>query len=91
MLARAPLLSPITIPPLVSTLLLFVGTLIMLETGRRLGIGRRRQETDSDRSAVYTAYLRLELSPQEQKLALQELFRHRSGHMQRLPQGFRVV
>ena len=43
-----------TIPPLVSTLLLFLGMLIMLETGRRLGIGRRRQETDSDRSNLGT-------------------------------------
>ena len=104
-----------TIPPVVATLLLFLGMLIMLETGRRLGIGRRRQETESDRSnlgtiesalfavfgllmaltftgatsrfnekrmliaqevnAVQTAYLRLELLPREQKLALQELFR----------------
>ena len=104
-----------TIPPLVFTLLLFLGILIMLETGRRLGIARRRRESDSDRSnlgtietalfavvgllmaltftgatsrfnekrmliaqevnAVQTAYLRLELSPREQKLALQDLFR----------------
>jgi len=104
-----------TIPALLSSLLLFLGMLIMLETGRRLGIGRRRQQTDSDRSnlgtiesalvavfgllmaltvtgaasrfnekrlliaqevnAVQTAYLRLELLPQEQKPALQELFR----------------
>ena len=104
-----------TISPLVSTLLLFLGMLLMLETGRRLGIGRRRQETDSDRSnlgtiesalfavfallmaltftgaasrfnekrmliaaeanAVQTAYLRLELLPKEQRLALQDLFR----------------
>ena len=104
-----------TIPPLVFTLLLFLGMLIMLETGRRLGIARRQRETDSDRSnlgtieaalfavfgllmaltftgatsrfnekrmliaqevnAVQTAYLRLELLPREQKLALQDLFR----------------
>jgi len=104
-----------TIPPLVFTLLLFLGILIMLETGRRLGIARRRRESDSDRSnlgtietalfavfgllmaltftgatsrfndkrwliaqevnAVQTAYLRLELLPKEQKLALQDLFR----------------
>jgi hypothetical protein len=104
-----------TIPPFISTLLLFLGMLIMLETGRRLGIHRRRQETDSDRSnlstiegavfavfgllmaltftgatsrfnekrmliaeevnAIQTAYLRLELLPQEPKLALQGLFR----------------
>jgi hypothetical protein len=38
-----------TIPPLVSTLLLFLGMLIMLETGRRLGIGRHQLETDTDR------------------------------------------
>jgi hypothetical protein len=90
--------------------------LITLETGRRVGIARRRLETDSDRTnlgtiegalfavfgllmaltftgatsrfnekrmliaeevnAVQTAYLRLELLPAEQKLALQELFRH---------------
>jgi hypothetical protein len=43
-----------TIPPLVSTLLLFLGMLIMLETGRRLGIGRRLQETDGDRSNLGT-------------------------------------
>jgi uncharacterized membrane protein SirB2 len=104
-----------SIPPLASTLLLFAGMLLMLETGRRLGIARRRQETDADRSnlgtiegalfavfgllmaltftgatsrfnekrmfiaqevnAIQTAYLRLELLPKEQKLALQELFR----------------
>ena len=104
-----------TIPPVISTLLLLLGMLILLETGRRLGIGRRRQDTDSDRSnlstiegalfavfgllmaltftgatsrfnekrmliaqevnAVQTAYLRLELLPKEQKLALQDLFR----------------
>jgi len=39
-----------TISPLVFTLLLFLGMLIMLETGRRLDIARRRRETDSDRS-----------------------------------------
>jgi hypothetical protein len=39
-----------TVPPFVFTLLLFLGMLIMLETGRRLGIGRRPQETDTDRS-----------------------------------------
>jgi hypothetical protein len=43
-----------TIPPLVFTLLLFLGMLIMLETGRRLGIARRRRETDSDRSNLGT-------------------------------------
>jgi hypothetical protein len=42
------------IPPLLSTLLLFLGILIMLETGRRLGISRRRQETDSDRRNLGT-------------------------------------
>ena len=104
-----------TISPLVSTLVLFLGILLMLETGRRLGIGRRRQESDSDRTnlgtiesalfavfgllmaltftgaasrfnekrmliateanAVQTAYLRLELLPKEQRLALEDLFR----------------
>jgi hypothetical protein len=43
-----------SIPPLASTLLLFVGMLLMLETGRRLGIARRRQETDADRSNLGT-------------------------------------
>jgi hypothetical protein len=38
------------ISPFVFALLLFLGMLIMLETGRRLGIGRRSQETDTDRS-----------------------------------------
>jgi hypothetical protein len=101
-----------TIPPLVATLILFFGMLIMLETGRRLGIGRRRQETKQDRTnlgtiksalfavfgllmaltftgaasrfnekrlliaeevnTVQTAYLRLELLPEEQKLGLQD-------------------
>lgn len=104
-----------TLPPILSTLLLFLGMLIMLETGRRLGIQRRPRETDSDRSnlgtiegalftvfgllmaltftgaasrfnekrmliaeevtAVSTAYLRLELLPNEQRPALRELFR----------------
>jgi hypothetical protein len=39
-----------TISPFVFALLLFLGMLVMLETGRRLGIGRRGQETDTDRS-----------------------------------------
>ena len=43
-----------TIPPLVATLILFFGMLIMLETGRRLGIGRRRQETEQDRTNLGT-------------------------------------
>jgi len=43
-----------TISPLVFTLLLFLGMLIMLETGRRLDIARRRRETDSDRSNLGT-------------------------------------
>ena len=104
-----------TISPLVSTLLLFLGMLIMLETGRRLGIARRREQTDSDRSnlgtiesalfavfgllmaltftgaasrfnekrmliaqevnTIQTAYLRLELLPEEPRRALQEMFR----------------
>jgi hypothetical protein len=42
------------IPPLVATLLLFLGMLIMLEIGRRLGISRRHEETDSDRSNLGT-------------------------------------
>jgi hypothetical protein len=101
--------------PFVFALLLFLGMLAMLEAGRRLGLGRRQHETDSDRSnfgviegavfavfglliaftfsgaasrfnekrmliaqevnAVQTAYLRLQLLPQEQRIALQELFR----------------
>ena len=43
-----------SVPPLFSALLLFLGMLIMLETGRRLGIARRRQETDTDRSNLGT-------------------------------------
>ena len=43
-----------TIPPLLATMLLFLGMLIMLEAGRRLGIYRRQQETDSDRSNLGT-------------------------------------
>jgi hypothetical protein len=39
-----------TISPFVFALALFLGMLAMLETGRRLGIGRRGQETDTDRS-----------------------------------------
>jgi len=95
--------------------LLLFGMLILLEAGRRLGIRRRGQESDADRSnlgtiegalfavfgllmaltftgatsrfnekrmliaqevnAIQTAYLRLELLPNDQKLAQQELFR----------------
>ena len=43
-----------TTPPLLATMLLFLGMLIMLETGRRLGIGRRQKETDTDRSNLGT-------------------------------------
>src|SRR5579862_4800884 len=104
-----------TIPPFVFAVLLLLGMLLMLETGRRLGIARRRRDTDTDRTnmgmiegalfamfgllmaltftgaasrfnekrmliaeeaaAVGTAYMRLELLPKEQKLALQQLFR----------------
>ena len=39
---------------IVFTLLLFLGMLLMLETGRRLGIARRRRESDSDRSNLGT-------------------------------------
>jgi hypothetical protein len=42
------------IPPLLSTLLLFLGMLIMVETGRRLGIRRSAQDTDRDRSNLST-------------------------------------
>lgn len=104
-----------TLPPVFSALLLFFGMLIMLETGRRLGVHRRQQETESDRgnlgtiegalftvfgllialtftgaasrfnekrmliaeevTAVSTAYLRLDLLPDEPRLALRELFK----------------
>jgi len=103
------------IPPFASTVLLFLGMLILLETGRRLGVARRQRETDSDRSnlrtieaavfavfgllmaltltgaasrfnekrmlvadevtAVQTAYMRLDLLPQEPRQRLQQLFR----------------
>jgi hypothetical protein len=39
-----------TVPPLLAALALFLGMLIMLEAGRRLGIQRRGQETEADRS-----------------------------------------
>jgi hypothetical protein len=42
------------IPPFFAALALFIGMLAMLETGRRLGIQRRRQETDSDRANLGT-------------------------------------
>ncbi|HVN44648.1 MAG TPA: hypothetical protein VMT66_05300 [Steroidobacteraceae bacterium] len=104
------------ISPWVFALLLFLGMLIMLEAGRRLGGVRRQRESDSDRSnlgpiegavfavfgllmaftfsgaatrfnekrmliaqevnAVQTAYLRLQLLPQEPRTALQDLFRN---------------
>lgn len=43
-----------TIPPLLAALGLFIGMLAMLETGRRLGIQRRAQETDTDRTNLGT-------------------------------------
>jgi len=104
-----------TIPPLVAALVLFLGMLAMLEAGRRLGLLRRQQESDKDRTnlgtiesalfavfgllmaltftgaasrfnekrmliaeeatAIHTAYLRLQLLPQERRPELQELFR----------------
>ena len=39
-----------SIPPLLTALALFLGMLIMLETGRRLGIQRRQRETETDRT-----------------------------------------
>jgi hypothetical protein len=43
-----------TIPPLPAALALFIGMLVMLEAGRRLGIQRRAQETDTDRTNLGT-------------------------------------
>jgi hypothetical protein len=103
------------IAPLFFALLLFLGMLILLETGRRLGIRRRPRESEGERSSlgavegavfalfgllmaftfsgaatrfnekrmliaeevnyIETAYLRLQLVPQETQPALQDLFR----------------
>jgi hypothetical protein len=103
------------IPPLVFSILLFVGMLILMETGRRLAVRRRSKESESERSSlsaiegavfalfgllmaftfsgaasrfnekrmliaeeantIETAYLRLQLLPQEARPRLQELFR----------------
>ena len=41
-------------PPLLAALALFIGMLAMLETGRRLGMQRRAQESDTDRSNLGT-------------------------------------
>ena len=43
-----------TLPPLLAALVLFFGMLAMLETGRRLGIQRRAQESDADRANLGT-------------------------------------
>lgn len=42
------------VPPLLFTLLLFIGMLILLETGRRLGIRRRPKESEGERSSLGT-------------------------------------
>ena len=41
-------------PPLLAASALFIGMLAMLETGRRLGMQRRAQESDTDRSNLGT-------------------------------------
>ena len=104
-----------SIPPALFALLLFIGMLSLLETGRRLGTRRRSIESEAERSSlstvegavfalfglmmaftfsgaatrfsekrmliaeevntIETAYLRLDLLPEEAKLVLQELFR----------------
>lgn len=103
------------IPALLFAVLLFFGMLGMLEVGRRLGIRRRQQESETERgnlgaiegavfalfgllmafsfsgaatrfnekrmliaeeaNAIETAYLRLQLVPEQERLALEELFR----------------
>src|SRR5437879_13079230 len=103
------------IPPLLYAVLLFIGMLILLETGRRLGVRRRPKESEGERGSlgtiggvvfvlfgllmaftfsgaalrfnekrmliaeevntIETAYLRLDLVPQDAQAALQELFR----------------
>jgi hypothetical protein len=117
------------ISPFVFALLLFLGMSVMLEAGRRIGLRRRQQETDADRSnlgaiegavfavfglliaftfsgaasrfnekrlliaeevnAVETSYLRLQMLPQEQRLALQDLLRRyvdsRLNYYRKLP------
>jgi hypothetical protein len=42
------------ISPLIFSVLLFVGMLLLLESGRRLGIRRRSKEADSERSNLGT-------------------------------------
>jgi hypothetical protein len=103
------------ISPLLFALLLFLGMLILLETGRRLGVRRRPKESEAERSSlgtvegavfglfglliaftfsgaatrfgekrmliaqeantITTGYLRLQLLPPKEELALQDLFR----------------
>jgi hypothetical protein len=103
------------VPPLLATLFLFLGMLALLEVGRRVGIRRKRQESEGERgnlgtiegaifalfglvvafsfsgaalrfnekrmliaeevNCIETAYLRLNLLPEEVRPGLQELFR----------------
>ena len=103
------------IPPLLFSLLLFLGMLILVEVGRRIAIRRRLKQSDDDKgnlgtiegaifalfglmiaftfsgaasrfnekrmliaeeaNRIETAYLRLQLLPEQAKLQLQELFR----------------
>jgi len=103
------------IPPFLFAVLLFGGMLVMLEVGRRLGIGRRSKESEGERgslgaiegavfalfglvvaftfsgatsrfnekraliaveaNSIETAYLRLNLLPEEPRSELKELFR----------------
>ena len=55
------------------TLSLFLGMLLLLEAGRRLGI--RRQLIVEETNAIGTAYLRLDLLPPAAQPALRERFR----------------
>jgi len=43
-----------TIPPVLAALILFLGMLAMLETGRHLGVRRRLRESDEDRTNLGT-------------------------------------
>lgn len=103
------------VPPLMFAVLFFLGMMVLLETGRRLGVSRRSKESEGERgnlgaiegavfalfgllvaftfsggasrfnekrmliaeeaNSVETAYLRLQLVPQQMQPELQELFR----------------
>jgi len=62
---------------------LFAGMLVCFEIGRRVGVARIAYDTDglidTEANAIGTAYLRIDLLPEEAQAPLRDLFRRYAG------------